>query len=277
MSLNVASRRLLAALLTGAFVLAPSVSLAQDETSEPSPSPEPITGPAGDWLVTTFDAWEQGLAEPLPGSTLTLRLLDDGQLEGETACGRFTGGWSSEGAELFMGVAATGNLGCAEQETAEAIGLSTALGAVTTWQATADGLELRDALGATRVVLGPLVAGEPIGEWTVLQFRRPNGELRQPQVEGPISMVLGDDGRIGGDTGCGPLMGEFAQEGSTITVVLDEVEAPACDDLLARAQRQLLRALGEVVYWRRVGDELALLDGFDELLVQLIRTPGAQE
>jgi heat shock protein HslJ len=276
MSLNLASRRLLAALLTAAFVLAPSVSLAQDETSEPSPSPEPITSPAGDWLVTTFDAWEQGLAEPLPGSTLTLRLLDDGELEGETACGRFTGGWSSEGAELFMGVAATGNLGCAEQPTAEAIGLSTALGAVTSWQATSDGLELRDALGATRVVLEPLLAGEPVGEWTVLQFRRPNGELRAPEVEGPMSMILVDD-RIEGDSGCRSLTGAFTQEGSTIALVLDEVEGSVCDDPLARAERQLRRALGEVVYWRQVGDELALLDGFDEPLVELIRTPGAQE
>ena len=35
-----------------------------------------------------------------------------------------------------------------------------------------------------------------------------------------------------------------------------------------RAERQLLRALGEVIYWERTGDTLSLNDGFDELLVE---------
>ena len=105
--------RPLALALACLFVLAPATTEAQDEDPSPSPSssPSPITSPEGDWAVSAFDAWEQGLAEPLPDSRLLLRLLADGQLEGETACGRFTGGWSSEGAELSMGVAPTGNLG----------------------------------------------------------------------------------------------------------------------------------------------------------------------
>ncbi len=276
MSVTITTRGLLAIALTCALALAPGASLAQDETPGPSPSAEPITSPAGDWVVTAFDAWEQGLAEPLPGSTLRLSLLDDGTLDGETACGRFTGGWSAEGAELFMGVAPTGNLGCAQEPTAEAIGLSTALAAVATWEAIDDAIELRDAFGATRVVLGTDSAGDPIGEWDIVRFQRPNGEMREPRADGPMTVTLGDD-VIGGDTGCRPLVGAYALDGAGITLGPLEADGEACDGPLARAERQLLRALGEVVYWRQTGAALTLLDGFDEPLVDLIRVPEAEE
>ena len=279
--MTIASRRPLAFALACAFALAPAASLAQDEVAEPSPSAEPsppaepITSPMGDWAVTAFDAWEQGLAEPLLGSTLRLSLLGDGTLDGETACGRFSGGWSAEGAELFMGVAPSGNLGCAQEQTAEAIGLSTALAAVTTWAATDDTIELRDATGATRVVLATDSGGDPAGDWTVVRFRRPNGEMRVPRAESPMSMMLVDE-VIAGDTGCRALVGAYALDGAGITLGPIETDGEACTDLLAKAERQLLRALGEVVYWRQAGDTLTLLDGFDEPLVELARGPETE-
>jgi heat shock protein HslJ len=263
------------------LVLAPGAALAQEADPSPtpasSPSAEPITSPAGDWTVSAFDAWEQGLAEPLPDSQLLLRLLADGQLEGETACGRFSGGWSSDGAELVIGVAPSGNLGCDGDQTAEAIGLATALAAVTSWQAADSGVELRDAAGTTRVVLGSPAIGDPTGEWSVEQFRRPNGELRAPHPEGEMWLVLAEDGVVEGSSGCGSLVGEYAREGAGITLGPLEVESSDCEDALARAERQLLRALGEVVYWRQAGDGLTLLDGFDEPLVELVRGPVDEE
>jgi heat shock protein HslJ len=281
--LVVISRRLFAATITSAIVLYPGASLAQDESAEPPPTAEPsaaaeqITTPVGDWTVTALDPWEQGMAEPLPGSALTLTLLEDGQLEGETACGRFTGGWSSDGAELFMGVAPTGNLGCGEQERAEAVGLSTALGAVTSWHATDGAIELRDALGTTRVVLGPLSLGDPTGEWSVVRFRRPNGEPREPQSDGPMSLVLAASGAVDGSSGCRALVGEYSLDGTGLTLGPLEVLGAVCEQPLARAERQLLQALGAVVYWRQAEDSLVLLDGFDEPVVELVRPSEARE
>ena len=85
-----------------------------------------------------------------------MAFLAQGQLEGETACGRFDGGWFHEGEELSLGITPTGNLGCEEPQTAEAIGLSTALTASVRWQAAGAGLELLDGAGVTRVVLESL-------------------------------------------------------------------------------------------------------------------------
>jgi heat shock protein HslJ len=270
--LVVISRRLLAATITSAIALHPGASLAQDESAEPSPTAEPvpaaepIASPVGDWAVTALDPWEQGMAEPLPGSSLTLTLLEDGQLEGETACGRFTGGWSFDGAELFMGVAPTGNLGCGEQERAEAVGLST------------DGkIELRDAFGTTRVVLGPLSLGDPTGEWSVVRFRRPNGEPREPQSDGPMALILGASGAVDGTSGCRALVGEYSLDGTGLTLGPLEVLGEACEQPLARAERQLLQALGEVVYWRQAAESLVLLDGFDEPVVELARPSEARQ
>lgn len=269
--MTVAPRFPLAIALACLSVLAPGAVSAQDA----DPSPSPMTGPAGEWVVSAFDAWEQGLVEPLPESRLLLRLLADGQLEGETACGRFSGGWSSQGVELSLGVAPTGNLGCGPDETAEAVGLATALAAVTSWQVADNGVELRDVVGTTRVVLGSAAPGDPTGEWRVELFRRPNGELRAPHAEGPMWLVLGAGGIVEGSSGCGPLVGQYARDGAGITLGPLEVGDSECDEALARAERQLLRALGEVVYWRQAGDELTLLDGFDEALVELVH--GAED
>lgn len=284
MPLIAPSRRLLAAAMACAFVLVPATSSAQEATPEPSLSAAPsdapaavATSPEGSWAVFAYDAWEQGLAEPLPGSSLTLALLADGRLEGETACGRFDGGWFQEGEELSVGVAPSGNLGCGEQQLAEAIGLSTALGAATRWQAAATGLELLDATGATRVVLEALKIGDPAGEWSVARYRRPNGNLVEPLPDGPMSLTLVEDGSLEGSTGCRLLLGEYRYQGSGMTVGPLEAEGLPCDGDAARAERQFLRALGESVYWEQEGDALTLLDGFDEPVVELMRAAEAED
>lgn len=275
MPLTTALRYPLATLLAGLLTMVPATTLAQE--ADPSPSAQPITGPAGSWLVTSFDAWEQGLSEPLPGSQLLVSLLDDGELEGETACGRFTGGWSAQGPELFLGIAPSGNLGCEQEQTAEAIGLATAFGAVTSWSEVDGELELADELGRTRVVLGPVAAADPSGAWAVVGFERPNGQFREPLEDGPMSVTLDADGLVGGSTGCRALQGQYALDGAGITLGPLEADGPSCQDAAARAERQLLRALGEVVYWRQVGDTLAFLDGFDEPLVELVRVVESEE
>lgn len=252
--------------------------MAQDPTPEPSSlamptdAPAPlVTSPDGAWVVVAYDAWEQGLAEPLPDSRLTLTLLADGQLEGETACGRFAGGWWRDGDELSMGVAPTGNLGCGEKKAAEAIGFSTALAASTRWQATDAGIELLDSTGATRVLLETLSLGDPTGDWNVSRYRRPNGKLVEPVPGSPMSLTLVDDGTIEGSSGCRLLLGEYRSQGAGITLGPLEVEGMPCEGDEARAERQLMRALGDVVYWEQDGDELTFLDGFDEPLVELVR------
>lgn len=265
------------------MTLAPVAVLAQEATPEPTAEtaaeapPVAVTSPEGAWAVAAFDAWQTGLAEPLPDSLLRLTLLADGTMQGETACGRFDGGWGGTGDELFAGVAPTGFLGCAEAQTAEAIGLSTALDAVVRWQADdAGGLELLDAAGATRVVLEPLVFGDPGGQWLVTRFRRPNGEWAEPLPEQPMELGLLADGILEGSTGCRLLLGGYTFDAGDITIGPFDTEGLPCEGDAQRAERRLLRALGQATTWAQNEDELTLSNETDPV-VELVRLPEPGE
>ncbi|MEX1343694.1 MAG: META domain-containing protein, partial [Candidatus Limnocylindrales bacterium] len=272
--------RPLAAIITAVLVLvlalAPAAAIAQEVSPEPSPAPAEstpavATSPMGAWLVTAFDAWQTGLTEPLPESVLRLSFLADGRLQGETACGRFNGGWSGEGRELFAGVAPTGFLGCADAQTGEAIGLSTALEAVVGWQADElGGLALLDASGATRLLLEPLQVGDPTGEWLVTRYRRANGEWAEPVPDRPMELRLQPDGLLEGSTGCRLLLGEYRFDAGDITIGPFDVEGLPCEGDVGRAERRLLRALGTVTTWEQGGDSLTLSDE-TQPVVELVR------
>jgi heat shock protein HslJ len=247
---------------------------------EPTAAPPSLDLRAdGPWVVVAYDAWQQGLAEAGP-DLLTVRLLDDGQLGGETGCGRFGGGWWLEGDEVTMGVSPTSNLDCSEAQVAEAVGLTTALTAVSRWRATENGIELVDAAGATRVVLAPFDPGDPVGTWDVIRYRRPNGDLVEPSVERPMVLSLTAGGTVGGSTGCRLLKGEYRRDGAGIELGPLEIEGRPCGDAADRAERHLLRAYGDAVAWRQQGDALTLKDSFDEPIVELVRAadvlPGGE-
>lgn len=280
-------RPLIAATTACMLMLAPMGTHAQGSPEQGSPAPvaeptpiatdAPALSPEGSWVVTALDPWQTGLMEPLPGSLLRLSFLDEGRLQGETACGRFTGGWSGEGGELFAGIAPTGFLGCAEEQTGEAIGLNTAIEAVVEWQPDdAGGIELLDASGATRLTLQPLMVGDPAGTWLVLRFRRPNGEWAEPVADGPMMLTLHPDGFLEGGTGCRLLLGGYSYDAGDITIGPFDTEGLPCDGAAGRAERRLLRALGETTTWGQNGDELILSDE-ERPVVELIRVPERAE
>ena len=277
------SRRLLATTAACLLALAPAAALAQDATPPPSaeplsePTPEaaaiPVTSPEGTWVVTELDAWGEGLAEPLPGSRLRLSFLGDSLLQGETACGRFDGGWSGTGSEIFVGVSPTGHLGCAQEQTAEAIGLSTALDAVVGWQPDdIGGIELLDAAGMARLVLEPFAVGDPIGSWEVQRFLRPNGEFGKPAADHPITLELMADGLLEGSTGCRLLLGVYSFDAGDMTVGPFDTSGLPCEGAVQKAERRDLRALGQVTTWQQSGDSLTL-SSETEPVVELGRAP----
>lgn len=262
------------ALVLGALLAAPVASAGQEPSpgATLAPAATSVTSPAGAWIVEAFDAWETGLTAPMPDSLLRLSFLDGGQLRGETACGRFDGGWTAEDGEFFAGVAPTGFLGCPDAQTTEAVGLSTALAAVVGWRPDASGgIELLDAAGATRLVLRPLPIGDPAGDWLIGRFRRPNGEWASPVADAPMDLRLGTDGLLTGSTGCRFLFGSYRYDAGDITVGPFETEGLPCEGELAQAERWLLRALGEVTTWEQDGDAL-VLSSETEPVVELERT-----
>lgn len=264
-------RRFAVAATMLALVALPVPALAQDTETSPVPATSAVeAGPAGTWQVVAFDPWGEGLIEPLPGSTMTVGLLGDGRLQGETGCGRYNGGWALDDEVLGLAISPTGYFGCGDAETEEAIGFSVAIDAVVGWSATDSGIELFDVAGTPRLVLQPVVVAEPTGAWTVARYRRPNGVMTEPLPGRPMSLELADVGVVSGSTGCRLLEGEYFRDGSTIIIGPVETVGLPCEGDDRKAERQLLRALGDVIYWVRSGDTLSLNDGFDELLVELV-------
>lgn len=261
----------------------PALAVAQDEPAQPSPTAEPSpaaeptppassappAGPEGRWEVVALDGYGEGLAEPVEAGELTLWLLDDGLAEGTTGCGRFNAGWSLAEGHLSLGVAPTGHLGCSERKTAEAVAFSVALDSVAAWRPVDDGLELLDEAGRVRVVLAPVLALDPSGEWTVRSYARANGSLAEPAPDAPMAVVLETDGSISGSTGCRPFVGSYVREGQAITIGPVETVGAGCDQPRRRPERRLLAALGEAYHWQREGRVLTLLDAFDQPLLVL--------
>lgn len=271
-------------LIVACTVLAmPLAATAQDEPASPAPSadvvpsaPSVVTTPEGAWQVSVYDPWAEGLAQPTGEAGLRLRLLGDGELQGATACGRFVGGYGLEGEQLWLGLQPTGNLGCDEADTLEAIGFSAALDAIGSWRAgsEAGSLELLDEFGAVRVVLVPEVEIDPTGEWSVERYARANGKLVEPDAEIPMTVVLEADGRVSGSTGCRLFEGQYEREGESIIIGAVETIGLPCDQPQRRPERRLLAAFAEAYHWQREGEVLTLSDAFDQPLLVLRVAPA---
>ena len=202
--------------------------------------------------------------------------MGDGELQGVTGCGRFVGGYGLEGEQLWLGLQPTGNLGCDEAGTLEAIGFSAALDTVGSWRAgsEAGSQELLDELGAVRLVLVPEAEIDPTGEWFVERYARANGKLAEPDPEVPMSVLLEADGRVSGSTGCRLFEGQYQREGESILIGAVETVGLSCEQPQRRPERRLLAAFAEALQWQREGEVLTLSDAFDQPLLVLRAAPA---
>lgn len=261
--MNFVSRRLLAACLAVVLLLLALVPVAAQDDR-----------PDGTWGVEAYDPWGEGLQSPLPDSTLTISLLQQSSLEGQTGCGRYDGGYYLDGEQLRIGMAAKGFIGCPEQQTTEAVAFSVALDAVATWRATDTGLELFDESGAVRLILERPFTSDPLGDWVVQRYVRPSGKLASPSPELPMLLRLEAESNAGGSTGCRLFEGQFVLDGERLTFGPIERIGLPCEGDGRRPERQLLAALAEVALWSRDGDMLTLADAFGELRLELQLDPS---
>jgi heat shock protein HslJ len=255
----------------------PSTAQAVETTASPSMSPSPsapvtptlVLQPTGAWRVVTFDPWGEGLVEPLPDSTLTVVLLQDGGLEGETGCGRYRGGYALDGPALAFGTVTLGHEPCDQRHTEESVALSSALDTVASWRAVPGGLELSDVDGMTRLVLAPVSPGGPAGRWVVEWYRRPNGRPVEAPDGAPMSLTLEPGGVVSGSTGCRFFGGSWTSDGDVIAIGPLETTGLPCAGEAQRRERQLLRALSAATRWQRDGETFLLIDAFDMPSVEL--------
>jgi heat shock protein HslJ len=254
-------------------------AMAQDPSAGAPASPAPVASsspvapaveaqPAGTWLVTAYDAWGDGLAAPLPGSTLTVSLLSEGRLEGETGCGTYVGGYTVDGEGIRLGVISKGSDPCGGRRTDEAFDFTQALALATTWAASPAGLELSDGAGLIRVVLERASSAGLVGDWTVLRYARPGGDLGAVVEGTEVTISFGEDGQVRGSTGCRTFGGRYTMEVDRVVIAPIVIVGLPCEGDARRLDRRIRALLDAAVLWQRSGATLTLSDGAGSVLVE---------
>jgi heat shock protein HslJ len=258
--------------------LAPVWSAAPDASQVTGSEASPATVPVdlrleGAWSVTALDGSGEGLVDALAGSPLTLWLLPDGRLEGETACGTYLGGYALDGSAINVGVMASGAGSCGARRREETSRLVQALSAVTSWQPGTGGLLLLDAEGRVRVTLAALADASPVGDWLVRRQAGRDGRLVELPAGQELAMALDAAGMVAGSTGCRAFSGGYRVETVRILIAPITLVGLPCEGRDERSrrrqERRLLDLFDQVVAWRRSGTRLELLDAQGAVLLGL--------
>jgi heat shock protein HslJ len=262
---------------SGAAAPSHSASPSATASAAPASGAPALATPGGTWIVHGFDAFGEGLRAPRRGSTLTVSLLPDGRLEGETACGTYVGGYTLDGERIRLAVLSRGVEPCSRGEEDEAFGLAQALGMATTWAASPTGVGLLDDSGLVRVALvSPAAAAADLAaEWRVETMASRSGGLVAPVAGTTVSLSFGPDGQATGGTGCRAFEADYSVEADRLVIAPVSAIGLPCEGDLRRQDRRLLGLLDEVVEWRRDRDRLILTDGSGDVLLEAVALSSA--
>ena len=109
----------------------------------------------GDWNVTGYNTGTQAVTSPIAGTTLTATFTAAGEVGGNAGCNSYSGPYKLDGSSLTVGPLATTMKACDQAIMDQETQFLAALQTPTTVETTGATVTLRDASGATQVVLGP--------------------------------------------------------------------------------------------------------------------------
>ena len=109
----------------------------------------------GEWLVTGYNNGKEAVTSPMAGTELTATFTPDGQVSGNAGCNTYNGPYKLDGTSLTVGPLATTMKACEQEVMDQEMQFLTALQTPTTVEPSGATVTLRDASGATQVILGP--------------------------------------------------------------------------------------------------------------------------
>jgi heat shock protein HslJ len=109
----------------------------------------------GEWLVTGYNTGTQAVTSPIAGTELTATFTPDGNVSGSAGCNTYNGPYKLDGTSLTVGPLSTTMKACEQAIMDQETQFLTALQTPTTVEPSGATVTLRDASGATQVVLGP--------------------------------------------------------------------------------------------------------------------------
>ena len=109
----------------------------------------------GEWNVTGYNTGTQAVTSPITGTTLTATFTPDGQVAGNAGCNTYSGPYKLDGTSLTVGPLVTTRMACDQAIMDQETQFLAALQTPTNVETSGATVTLRDASGATQVVLGP--------------------------------------------------------------------------------------------------------------------------
>lgn len=109
----------------------------------------------GEWLVTGYNTGNEAVTGPITGTELTATFTPDGQVSGNAGCNTYNGPYKLDGTSLTVGPLASTMMACDQAIMDQETQFLTALQTPTTVEPSGATVTLRDASGATQVILGP--------------------------------------------------------------------------------------------------------------------------
>jgi heat shock protein HslJ len=109
----------------------------------------------GEWLVTGYNNGKEAVTSAIVGTELTATFTPDGQVSGSSGCNSYNGPYKLDGTSLTVGPLATTRKACEQDIMDQEMQFLAALQTPTTVEPSGATVTLRDASGATQVILGP--------------------------------------------------------------------------------------------------------------------------
>lgn len=275
-----ASRRVHAVFLAVLLILIMACSPTTPGQGGP-PGEEPTQLPAGktetplesvefgdvEWVLENYGP-AGGEAEPLPGSTITLRFEGD-QLAGTAGCNSYFGNYQSAGTSLRVGTLGSTEMWCEGLMDQESTYLALLAGVETAEQ---QGERLILSGPAGRLIFGPPapVPDQPL-VGTLWELRTlVTGDAAQSVVAGSrITIEFSADDRVGGSAGCNSFGSSFSLDGQQLSFGLFTTTLMACLEPGIMEQEALfLELLQGANSLAIVGEQLRIRSTAGELILQ---------
>jgi len=213
----------------------------------------PKTSLDGDWKSTTSKA--------------TLR-FEKGKLSGNDGCNQFVGSYAIQGDTITISDKMMSTMmSCSEMEQAGAF--KTALLNAKIYRSNTQSLELISNKGETLIELKALSNIPEEGLYRIKHLN--NGKKAVISVKYPITIQLGTDGKMGGDTGCNQYSTSYTIKQELITIGFPATTRQICPPELMEQEQQFLNALPKSFKIARNGEKWEIRDENGALLFDMAK------
>jgi heat shock protein HslJ len=234
--------------------------------------------PGTSWDVTMYNNGKEAVVGLIADSKVTLNFSAAGQVNGNSGCNTYSGGFEATDNALKVGPLASTQMACDQpagvmnQEQQYLAALQNAV----TFEIAGDTLTIRDANGAMQVMAKVNTpAGLPGTSWMVVNYNNGKQAVVGLLAATEITLNFGADNQVNGNSGCNTYSGGYEMSGDALKVGPLAGTMMACDQPagVMDQEQQYLAALQNAATFEIAGDTLTIRDAGGAMQVVATATP----